>query len=138
MYKISQNIQKLAFFNEHVLANYLSQSLVSDQLRCIAIIWDKVFESGVSKFYGRQPLKNFKVNRPYPLKFCEGCLHFVTCYFYGNLREKSKTTTYLWSIYFFSELLHVIIITWHFSVLVTSWLPCLLKGKNFAVAGGTK
>ena len=36
--------------------------------------WDKVFKSGLSKFCGRQPLKNFKGCRPYSFKFFKGCL----------------------------------------------------------------
>ena len=32
---------------------------------------DKVFKSGLSKFCGRQPLKN--LSRPYPFKFFKGC-----------------------------------------------------------------
>ena len=42
------------------------------------MIWDKVFRSGLSKFFGRQPLKIFKdmvcLSGPYPSKFFKGCL----------------------------------------------------------------
>ena len=34
--------------------------------------WDKVLKSRLSKFCGRQPLKNFKL--PYSFKFFKGCL----------------------------------------------------------------
>ena len=38
----------------------------------------QIFNRGLSKFCGREPLKNFKghdlLSRPYPLKFFKGCL----------------------------------------------------------------
>ena len=37
------------------------------------IIWDKVFKSGLSKFFGRQPLKNFK-----NLKFLMAVFHKIS------------------------------------------------------------
>ena len=36
--------------------------------------WDKVFKIGLSKFCGRQPLKNLKGSRSYPFKFLKGYL----------------------------------------------------------------
>ena len=40
--------------------------------------WVKVFNNGPSKIYGRELLKNLKgyvcLSRPYPFKFCKGCL----------------------------------------------------------------
>ena len=45
----------------------------------VTIKWDKVFKSGLSKFCGRQPLKNFKGygSRPYSLKFLKAVFHKI-------------------------------------------------------------
>ena len=43
----------------------------------IVMKWDKIFESGLGKFWGRQPLKKSRYivwSRPYPLKVFKGCL----------------------------------------------------------------
>ena len=40
--------------------------------------WDKVFESGISKFYGRQPLKNMKeYGLLKPFKFLKAVFHKI-------------------------------------------------------------
>ena len=50
-----------------------------DKSLYLLLTWNKVFKSGPSKIYGRQPLKNLKgymvcLSKLHPFKFVKGCV----------------------------------------------------------------
>ena len=76
IYNAGDNINKV-IFSLQKLSKKLLKWFFNNQMKSNSDKWAKVFKSGLSKFCGRQPLKNLKgygFNWLYTLKFFKGSL----------------------------------------------------------------